>query len=282
MKEKIYAKSISIDVIEKLDRENKIHSIFDNGINIKSRNGLIFMGTDKYGFLPFGIHLGSKDVAKVKNMEIGDFLMFDKKKKRLGSKNGDTIVELDRAHRHPIKLPKGKNMITSDSLNMLFNKVISMNLQTGLDIRINKILEGEEPLLNNVKEISNSQDKKDIELKLRKIIGRGKGLTPAGDDILIGLIWLNEIKSFLSKEFLQVINNLINSEELTTEVSISYYKAALEGKYGGLLIDLCKSLIIRERDKINKSISTIIKLGHSSGIDTLAGIVLGIDIIMDN
>lgn len=282
MEYRIIAKSMAVDLIENLDKESRIHSIFNNGINIESKNGLIFMGSDKYGQLPFGIHLNNRDITKITNMNIGDLFMFDKKKERLISEKNGTIVELDKAHRHPIKLPKNRNLIKKDAINILFNKVIDMNLQTGLDITINEILEGKEPLLNNLERITISRDIEYIESRLRKIIGRGKGLTPSGDDVLIGLIWLNDIKEFLNKEFVETINHLINREELTTDVSINYYKAALEGKYGGLLIDLCESLITGDKNVIKKSISTIIKLGHSSGIDTLTGIILGINIIMNN
>lgn len=279
MKDIMYANSIGINILEELDKKNKVHSIFNNGINIKGKNRLIFIGTDDNGVLPFGIHLKRKDISKIIDLEVGDVFMFDKEYKKLISK--DKEIDLNKAHRHTVSLPKDRNLIKKDSLKTFFNQVLDMNLETGLDIKINDILSGKEPVLKDIENIINSKDKEYIESKLRKIIGRGKGLTPSGDDILIGLIWLNDIREILSKEFLDTINDLVRNEELTTDVSINYYKAALEDKYGGLLINLCNSLIDGSRDNIKYNISTMTKLGHSSGIDTLAGIVLGLNTILN-
>ncbi|HLR21583.1 MAG TPA: DUF2877 domain-containing protein [Tissierellaceae bacterium] len=277
MRNYIYAKSMAVDLLKELKDNNKVHSIFNNGINIESKNGLIFIGSDKNGVLPFGIHLKRIDISKITDVDIGDVFMFDRDKKQLISTDGGKVIDLNKAHSYPIKLPKNRNLIKDDSLEILLDKVLDMNLKTGLDVMVNEVLSGKEPVLNDLEEVIISKDTKYIEKKLRKVIGRGKGLTPSGDDMLIGLIWLNDIKEFLSKEFLQTVEELIIGEELTTDVSVAYYKEAFEGKYGGLLIDLCESLIKGDKKTIEQNISIMIQLGHSSGIDTLTGIVLGIN-----
>src|SRR5699024_12301403 len=68
-------------------------------------------------------------------------------------------------------------LFRSDSLEILLDKVLDMNLKTGLDVMVNEVLSGKEPVLNDLEEVIISKDTKYIEKKLRKVIGRGKGLT---------------------------------------------------------------------------------------------------------
>ncbi len=44
-------------------RNGFVHSRFANGFNIKMEDSLIFIGTNKNGLLPFGIHLPAEDTT---------------------------------------------------------------------------------------------------------------------------------------------------------------------------------------------------------------------------
>lgn len=46
----------------------RVHSIFENGINLAMGDALIFVGTTKNGRLPFGIHMGQDSVKGCADM----------------------------------------------------------------------------------------------------------------------------------------------------------------------------------------------------------------------
>ena len=299
MKKIIYAKQVSENVLKDLNPNNKIHSIFENGINIKGQDGLIFIGSEKRGRLPFGIHLKDKDIKELTNVNKEDIFKFNPNKKHLTVK--DRIIDLNKAKLYSPKLPKdetdtkdkdGRKLKTTlkgkhsredktnakgPILDFVLEEIIKMDLTTGLDLTIREILSKENPLIQHLKDSLSSQDIDFIKTTLQKIIGRGRGLTPSGDDLLIGLIWFNNIKSILSQEFIQTLKELILANNLTTDISINYYKAAFKDLYSSTLIDLYKSIKDNNKEAIKLNLRNITNYGHTSGYDTLSGIALAID-----
>ena len=278
MNEIIYAKSAAKTTIERLNEENKVHSIFKNGINILGRDGLVFIGTDKNGQLPFGIHLDEKDIKNLIKIDNGDIFKFNKDLKVLSTRN--MIMDLNLADLYNSKLPKNKESIGHKELNYLFQSIREMNLVTGLDMTIEDILLDNKGLIYKLKNSIVSKNEEQIREVLRTIIGRGKGLTPSGDDLLIGLLWINEVINICSKEFLNSLEWLVFQGGLTTDVSVNYYKSAFLGDYSSNLIGLSYGLIEFNKGMIKSILEDIIQYGHTSGIDVLSGIALGLNIII--
>ncbi len=278
MKKTIYAKSVSITVLDQLNKENKVHSTFENGINLISKDGLIFIGSEKNVLLPFGIHLRKKDIKELEGLQKDSIFTFNKDKKSLYFE--DKIIDLNSAHYFSQKLPDNRAHIEDSALNYIYKEIIRMDFDTGLDTRISKLLSEENLMIEGLRKATISRDARYIETNLRKIIGRGKGLTPSGDDMLIGLMWLNDLREFMSREFIKILKKLILEEELTTDISVNYLKAAFAKSYNSLLIDLYKALYNKDNEGIKHNIIGMIEYGHTSGRDTLSGIALGVDIIM--
>lgn len=278
MKNIISAKSASANVSKELQPYNRVHSIFQNGINIKTKDGLVFIGNDKNGALPFGIHLRQRDIRKIIDINRKSIFEYRKEKNRLIS--GDLVIDLNNAYSYESKMSEKRVTIRNTTLSFLLHKIENMNFETGLDMTLSEILAEDNLLIDGLKNAIVSQDNRYIKNNLLKIIGRGKGLTPSGDDLLIGLIWANDIRRIFSEESISALKELIVEEGLTTDVSTSYYKAALTGRYSSRLIDLCNALINIDRLEIEKQILQIIEYGHTSGRDILSGIALGINMII--
>lgn len=275
MNEIIYAKSAAKTIIERLNEENKVHSIFNNGINIIGDDGLVFIGRDKNGQLPFGIHLDEKDMKILRNIDNNTIVKFNKELKTLLATK--VIIDLSQADFYESKLPGDKKLIGLEALNYLLYNIREMHLFTGLDMTIEDMLSDNNGLIYKLKNSIASKNVEQIREVLRTIIGRGKGLTPSGDDLLIGLLWINEIINILSKEFSNSLEGLIFQGGLTTDVSINYYKSAFLGDYSSNLIDLSYGLIEFNKGKIKSTLENIIQYGHTSGIDLLSGIALGLN-----
>jgi hypothetical protein len=104
---------------------------------------------------------------------------------------------------------------------------------------------------------------------VQDLIGLGCGLTPSGDDFLVGALALldalAERKAFKSLAF-----GLTHaSPALTSPLSHCLLRAAAAGYVGENLYQAVSSVIA---GKLDSAITAVRKIGHSSGWDMLAGI----------
>ncbi len=111
----------------------------------------------------------------------------------------------------------------------------------------------------------------------RKIRGLGAGLTPSGDDLLGGyLLGLSLCEKMTKKDFSKrkdiIFENAISKNLISNSFLFCYYKGRIDKK----LRDLFKVINVGLLDLIEAKTVKIIAVGHNSGSDTLAGIILGV------
>lgn len=118
----------------------------------------------------------------------------------------------------------------------------------------------------------------------RKLIGLGKGLTPSGDDILLGFIAGIHILSLSGIEFIDLkaqyfkaIEHLVGGTGL---ISRKYLLHAISGYFSKALIDLIAAIYnIEEETIIRQKTIRVMQSGHTSGFDILTGLmaILGME-----
>ena len=118
-----------------------------------------------------------------------------------------------------------------------------------------------------IADIQNSQ------VAAQKLAGLGQGLTPAGDDLIMGAIyavWIvhpHKVASVLAKEVTDT------ASPLTTSLSAAWLRAAGKGEAGSLWHDFFDALISVDQGSIQKARDKILAVGETSGADALAGFV---------
>ena len=106
-----------------------------------------------------------------------------------------------------------------------------------------------------------------------QLAGLGAGLTPAGDDFILGAVlaaWVihpPEIARGLAGE---ITNTAV---PLTTSLSAAWLRSAGKGEAGILWHDLFDALISADAARIQIAVNKILALGETSGADALAGFV---------
>lgn len=101
------------------------------------------------------------------------------------------------------------------------------------------------------------------------LAGLGIGLTPSGDDIIMGAIyaaWIihpREIASVLGSEVAET------ASALTSSLSATWLKSAGRGEAGSLWHQLFERMLTGEN--IQSKINNILAVGHTSGADALTG-----------
>jgi hypothetical protein len=99
------------------------------------------------------------------------------------------------------------------------------------------------------------------------LAGLGGGLTPAGDDYLVGAmaaLWLRR-RTHLPPEIARL------AIPRTTTLSAAFLAAAALGRYVEPWHDLVRALLKNDDESVKNAIDSIARIGASSGADALAG-----------
>ena len=110
---------------------------------------------------------------------------------------------------------------------------------------------------------------------LSELIGLGPGLTPSGDDFLIGVLFALDMgNSAEIRTFRQLLwQKILEHVEMTTDLSGQFLRCAGKGYFAAPLLDLHSAVFGGDKKMLNETIRTIATIGHSSGCDTLSGIL---------
>jgi hypothetical protein len=114
---------------------------------------------------------------------------------------------------------------------------------------------------------------------MQPVLGYGRGLTPSGDDLLLGLLlalarWGDILAPALD---IETINRLATSQacQRTTRLSASLIACAAQGQADERLVAALDGLMCGGTPA-ETLISAIAKWGSYSGLDALAGMLLAI------
>ena len=110
--------------------------------------------------------------------------------------------------------------------------------------------------------------------KWMRLLGLGPGLTPSGDDLIGGMMLalhrlgqLSNLRS-LSDAVAMVL------DERTNSISAAHLRSAMEGMGSDAVHRAMDAILAGNRKGICIGLEEIAKVGHTSGWDTLAGVVI--------
>lgn len=148
---------------------------------------------------------------------------------------------------------------------------------TGLDTSFAKTAQGystsAQSLLSNLSSALTLADPQSSITAARHLAGLGPGLTPSGDDCIMGAlyaVWIlhpREVAGVLA----QAIADTAASR--TTSLSAAWLKAAGRGEAGILWHEFFKALLVSENMRIQRAMDNILAVGETSGADALAGFI---------
>lgn len=112
-----------------------------------------------------------------------------------------------------------------------------------------------------------------LRLTVAGLVGLGAGLTPSGDDYLVGsLAALHHLPG--GAVTAGVIGTPIRAVlENTTEVSAASLRAAVDGRFHEHLARAASSALTADRDRVVASFAQAARIGATSGTDALYGLV---------
>ncbi len=130
----------------------------------------------------------------------------------------------------------------------------------------------ENEIYNEAKKvIENFISEKNFNLLVTKMLGLGIGLTPSGDDFLGGLLLFYMA---YEQDNAKILNyEILNNLELTNSISAEYLIAATKG-YGAEVFHILLQELNNDEASFDNILSRIDNIGHSSGFDTMFGILI--------
>jgi hypothetical protein len=112
-----------------------------------------------------------------------------------------------------------------------------------------------------------------------KFIGLGPGVTPSGDDILIGYLaglWSTAAQNQQRLDFLSNFGGLLSTlTKETNEISRTYLHYAIKGEFSSSTIALVSAISDGEEQNILSAAKEAMRVGHSSGMDSVSGLLIG-------
>jgi hypothetical protein len=117
-----------------------------------------------------------------------------------------------------------------------------------------------------------------------QVVGLGEGLTPSGDDLLVGLLAVLHVTGRLHTvlppaQHLQFLHTVSAG---TLALSAEFLHCALEGDFAEPIACLVRSLFAPAPQGWRLHAASLAAVGHSSGIDAMVGMVLGCRLLVQH
>lgn len=110
------------------------------------------------------------------------------------------------------------------------------------------------------------------------MIGLGPGVTPSGDDLLIGFLaglWSTRGTDQGQLSFIYSFGDaLLEAAKLTSEISRTYLVHAVRGQFSSSLAKLAQA--ITTGHGVEQAAREAMQVGHSSGMDSVTGLLIGL------
>jgi hypothetical protein len=116
---------------------------------------------------------------------------------------------------------------------------------------------------------------------IRRLIGCGPGLTPAGDDLIVGFLaglWSSSSGDPARRRFLDALAAIVSAAaEATGEISRAYLQHASRGSVAEPLARLARAIADgAPLPEVARAARNALRVGHTSGGDGVQGLLLGL------
>jgi hypothetical protein len=254
-------------------RRLEIHSVFESAVNLRAGRRLINCSTGVIS-IPWGIEMTPVDLGRLRRHRgatLGDVLEWRSSDLAIVSpSNGVMVVSTPQTLVFDPTLPHSEGTRLSAAARELTVYLTHARARTGFG--------SDWANLASVLELADAVDALIAGVPDRRVlhwIGRGPGLTPSGDDILVGMIAALWFVRVVDSGHLASLCNLVEELgcSLTTDISAEYLYYACHGRFSGAVRDLLVALDQSDRRAALGAVGRLERYGHTSGIDCTLGIV---------
>lgn len=273
-----------------------IHSVFQSALNLRV-NGEIHLLTLVSGAndLPQGIRLDAPEMFSFGDYRVGDFRVGQLAICRDGIlyfENNTLTIQLSGARRWKCDLPAlgfdPAGPAASTAWSFVWKTLNERQRSSQVEIIAEELLTGskQEGVLHRASKAiralrhATQQYQSNISA-VEGLIGLGSGLTPSGDDLLVGYLAGLWCTAQARSERMQYISSfgetIISLSSKTNDISRTYLYHAAQGQVSSRLANLAEAISQgMNHERLSKIAEASFKVGHTSGMDAVTGLLIGL------
>jgi hypothetical protein len=278
-----------------IDFDATIHSVFRTAVNLRPANKdlLLTLVIACEADLPQGIRLDSPDDFSFEQLSAGwDVFCRDN---TLIFENSALVIEFSQGRRWQCNLPALRtdltNPVGAEAWKCVWQSLNECQVRLGAEIVAQALLHSNGitqsaisrqagDAIRTLIEATRSYQLDDLS-PLTRLIGLGTGLTPCGDDFLVGYLaglWCTvrdfvERRQFVSK----LCQAVIHISGRTNDISRTYLHHATNGQVSSRLDSLARAISRPDSSGIlQRAAKLAMQSGHTSGMDAVTGLLLGL------
>lgn len=260
----------------------KIEQVFNKAINFTVKNTLYSLLCSSLDNAPNSCRLINTDFSLL-TLKEGDPIYLSNKEWNIGENY--TISFSLCKHWQPLKINfDSKKLINENYLLYITNQIKRLDFilqdnssslfnYQGTNLFYLTVSKQLVQLRLNFIESLINKDQQSITKIIKQFVGLGIGLTPSGDDYLVGLMAFLLLKGHpASALFPAFYQGITQSKSQTTPISAITLEKALNQEYRENMQQLIQSLVDAQETNIYPQFLEILNIGSSSGSDMLFGL----------
>jgi len=269
-----------------------VHSVFRRAVNVQFDRQLISVTLPELGAMPNGIVVEGdcdfRTVGFVANTPaiILDFtLMFPKVHVTIGLSQASQwspclqlVQPVGPSDRSRANLARATSIAAARAPRRGFGPLLSLLAPAGHSVRTDTMAPTCAYAHARIVEVIRGIEQEDLAMAMlaaEGIVGLGDGLTPSGDDFLVGFGAALAIAGYpLATPFLESCANL--ASERTTYLARALLSHAAKGEYTSRLKSLLTTLLTGTERDVDRQIPIALAWGSTSGADLLLGVLVGL------
>lgn len=276
------ADSYFLNLLNQPKMIGKVEQVFNKAINISINNRLFTLLSSQLDNAPNSCRLINKDFSLLQIKSGDDFYLFDNE--ILINEHYSLSFSLCKKWQQPsiifcpdkIKQKSYQSfllaqlntvdLILSNDKSSLFNYQGDNVFYLSSSVKLTQL---RTCLINLLK---TEQHEKFVSV-INQLVGLGIGLTPSGDDYLVGLMAFLLLENHPAHSFYpEFYQGIVQSKDRTTPISAMTLEKALKMEYRENMHQLIQSLVEANETEIYSQFLEIFNIGSSSGSDMLFGI----------
>lgn len=259
-----------------------VHSVYRKTVNLITNNQIIALQAEASPLSPISLITGlSASAMSELKLAAGDPVIFSEGRIDIHASSEVRHISYIEARRYDLLLSASLNPEACTALVQNIKAALLQAHAGGFDLifsespdtELSLILLAAKKHIEDSLRLYRSRQYKESAVCLSGILGLGSGLTPGGDDFLCGALaglkLRGESEGIFSRTLKETISRRLND---TVDISAAFLSCALNGQYSLAVNSLTD---IPDPVRISASFSEI---GHSSGIDTLCGILYALSL----
>ena len=269
--------SLSVQIGREGRRTGRVHSVFRSAINITLDGDLVTIVPDEAGGQPNGILLSTATDFRTLRVRAGMLVEIDGTLVRvLGA---DLLVRLDAARPWSARIPvtDGRHWATRSPAVQALARRDARDTATAPAMAGLMSIPAAPARLAALREAVAHNDRDAAAIAARPLVGLGPGLTPSGDDALVGIEAALRALGHPAAGFLA--RALDDVTERTTDVSTALLRRAARGEFTERIQRLLAALLDENDSELPAAIERAVAWGATSGRDCLLGVIAGLDAV---